>query len=274
MDHEDVREQLELAAAEPNGIDRLMAGDTPLAGSIAAHLAGCPACTEELDRLRRAGIMIGDAVRTTPPPELRERTLALVRAVGRDRTSAAPEAAGPAAVAAVPAASPGGATHRLAWVAAAAAAVLLAVVATAAVVDRQSDSRVAGYEDQLAGLSRVTAATLALSGEPDAEQVLLEGSDDRWGRVLYSPGTGELAVIARGLTEPAADREYRCWVEVDGERQPVGKMFFGGDLAFWAGPVETLTSLPADATFGVSLVDTTSGSDVGEPPVLEGGVGG
>ena len=106
MDHEDVREQLELAAAEPNGIDRLMAGDTPLAGSIAAHLAGCPPCTEELDRLRRASILIGDAVRTTPPPELRERTLALVRAVGRDRTPVVPEAARPAAIAAVPAASP------------------------------------------------------------------------------------------------------------------------------------------------------------------------
>ena len=61
---------------------------------------------------------------------------------------------------------------------------------------------------------------------------------------------------------------------VNGERQPVGKMFFGGDLAFWAGPVGTLSNLPADATFGVSLVDTASGSDVGEPPVLEGGVGG
>jgi hypothetical protein len=274
MDHEDVREQLELAAAEPNGIDRLMAGDTPLAGSIAAHLAGCPACTEELDRLRRASILIGDAVRTTPPPELRERTLALVRAVGRDRTPMVPEAARPAAVAAVPAASPGGTTRRLAWVAAAAAAVLLAVIATAAVVDRQSDTRVAGYEDQLAGLSNVTATTVAISGEDDAQQVRLDGPDNRWGRVLYSPGSGELAVIARGLTEPAGDREYRCWVEIDGERQPVGKMFFGGDLAFWAGPVDTLASLPADATFGVSLVDTSSGADVGEPPVLEGGVGG
>lgn len=271
MDHEDVREQLELAAAEPNGIDRLMAGDTPLAGSIAAHLAGCPECTEELDRLRRAGILIGDAVRTTPPPELRQRTLALVRAVGRDRTPQPEPRLEPGAV---PVASSGGSGRRLAWVGAIAAAVILAVAGTVLVIDRQAGDRVARYEDQLAGLSRVTAATLALSGEPDAEQVRLEGTEDRWGRLIYSPGTGELAVIARGLTEPAGDREYRCWVEVDGERQPVGKMFFGGDLAFWAGPVETLTSLPADATFGVSLVDTTSGSDVGEPPVLEGGVGG
>ena len=85
MDHDEVREQLELAATEPAGIDRLMAGDTPLAAAMAAHLAGCSSCTDELDRLRRAAIIIGDAVRTTPPPELRERTLAFVREVGRIR---------------------------------------------------------------------------------------------------------------------------------------------------------------------------------------------
>ena len=87
----------------------------------------------------------------------------------------------------------------------------------------------------------------------------------------YSADKGELAVIANGLTEPAGDREYRCWVEIDGQRTPVGKMFFGGDLAFWAGPVETISDLPPGSTFGVSLVDT-AGSDVGEPPVLTGDV--
>ena len=281
MDHEEVREQLELAAAEPNGIDRLMAGDTALAGSIAAHLAACPSCTEELDRLRRASILIGDAVRTTPPPELRERTLALVREVGRDRTPVPAEPTIAPAPAATPAAAPvaaaatggTGTTRRLAWVAAMAAAVVIAVAATAFVVDRQSADRFASVEDEVAGLTHVTSATVALSGEPDAEHVRLEGTDDRWGRLIYSPDKAELAILASGLTEPEGDREYRCWVEVDGERTEVGKMFFGGDLAFWAGPAETVANLPADATFGVSLVDT-SGADVGEPPVLEGGVGG
>src|SRR6187431_2469269 len=168
MDHDEVREQLELAATEPAGIDRLMAGDTALAGAIAAHLAGCESCTEELDRLRRASVLIGDAVRTTPPPELRERTLALVREVGRDRTPLAAPAAGPgieptpvaAPVAAVPS---GGSARRLAWVGAIAAAVALAIAGTFIVLDRQAGDRTAGYEDQLAGLSHVTAATVALS---------------------------------------------------------------------------------------------------------------
>ena len=278
MDHDEVREQLELAATEPAGIDRLMAGDTPLAAAIAAHLAGCSSCTDELDRLRRAAIIIGDAVRTTPPPELRERTLAFVRDVGRIREPALETA--PAPVASVAAAMPvavsaataqSGFGRGLAWVGAIAAAVLIAVTATAFVLDRQSGDRLAVAQAESARLAHVTAATLALAGEPDAEHVQLAGTDDRWGRVVYSADKGELAVIANGLTEPAGTREYRCWVEIDGQRTPVGKMFFGGDLAFWAGPVETISDLPPGSTFGVSLVDT-AGSDVGEPPVLTGDV--
>ena len=145
MDHDEVREQLELAATEPAGIDRLMAGDTPLAAAIAAHLAGCSPCTDELDRLRRAAIIIGDAVRTTPPPELRERTLAFVRDVGRIREAPAPVASVAAAmpIAVSAATAPSGFGRGLAWVGAIAAAVLIAVTATAFVLDRQSGDRLA-----------------------------------------------------------------------------------------------------------------------------------
>ena len=280
MDHDEVREQLELAATEPAGIDRLMAGDTPLAAAIAAHLAGCSSCTDELDRLRRAAIIIADAVRTTPPPELRERTLAFVREVGRIR-DASPEAtlapahaataAGAVPVAVSAATAPAGFGRGLAWVGAIAAAVLIAVATTTFVLDRQFGERLAASEAASAGLANVTATTVALSSEADAEQVRLAGAEDRWGRVVYSADKGELAVIAKGLTEPVGDREYRCWVEIDGQRSPVGKMFFGGDLAYWAGPVETVGDLPPGSRFGVSLVDT-AGSDVGEPPVLTGDV--
>ena len=71
MDHDDVREQLELAAVEPDGLDRLMAGDTATAAAIAGHLAGCDACTTELERLRRGVPLLRDVVRTSPPADLR-----------------------------------------------------------------------------------------------------------------------------------------------------------------------------------------------------------
>jgi hypothetical protein len=85
MDHTEVREILEDAAIEPEGLSRLMAGDTPSASLVAGHLAGCDDCAEELERLRRSIGLIVPAIRAVPPPELRDRTLAYVAAVGRAR---------------------------------------------------------------------------------------------------------------------------------------------------------------------------------------------
>ena len=47
MDHDDVLEQIELAAIEPGGLERLMAGDTAMAAAVVGHLAGCERCAEE-----------------------------------------------------------------------------------------------------------------------------------------------------------------------------------------------------------------------------------
>jgi hypothetical protein len=93
MNHADVRERLELAAAEPGGLDRLAAGDTPESALVASHLAGCPSCLDELGRLRRTTGIIREVViddgenREDPvlPAYLRERTLAYVRELGVPR---------------------------------------------------------------------------------------------------------------------------------------------------------------------------------------------
>ena len=85
MDHDASREQLELAALEPAGLDRLMAGDTPIAQAVAAHLAGCPACSDELARLERTSRLVREVVRAMPPADLRDRTFAAVRAGGVQR---------------------------------------------------------------------------------------------------------------------------------------------------------------------------------------------
>ena len=85
IDHSEARELMELAAVEPDGLDRLAAGDTASSAALAGHLAGCPECAAEAERLRRSAPLIRDVVLESPPPGLRERTLALVREVGRPR---------------------------------------------------------------------------------------------------------------------------------------------------------------------------------------------
>jgi alkylhydroperoxidase family enzyme len=261
MDHEATRETLELAALEPGGIDRLKAGDTAAAQAVAAHLAGCPACTDELARLGRASRLIAAVVREAPPADLRERTLGAVRELGRPRHARSPAGERP------------GRPAVLGWVAAIAAAVVLSIVATSMVVGWRLDQRLAAQADTIQALEGVTTATARVTAEPDARHVVLTGTSDPGldGHLVFSPSTSELVVVATGLTPPPDGQEYRCWVERGGGRQGVGKMFFSKDLAYWIGPVPAISGLSGDATFGVSLVDA-SGSAVDANPVLRGGL--
>jgi hypothetical protein len=279
MDHDAVLEALELATAEPDGLDRLMAGDTPAAQAVAGHLAGCPDCTLELVRLRRVGALVRDAVVSTPSPDLRDRTLAYVRQHGRLRGPAlAPDAqpvAIPLAVAAgsvLGAPATGRARPVFTWVASLAAAVVLSVLATTAIVGWRLDDRLAAQDAAIEDLADVTTATLQVTAEPDVTRVGLAsptGAEVN-GTLVFSPSTTDLVVVADGLTEPASGLEYRCWVAVDGKRQGIGKMFFGGGLAYWVGTSPAVAGLDGEAAFGVSLVSAEGGT-VAPDPVLTGG---
>lgn len=280
MDHDSVLEVLELATAEPDGLDRLMAGDTPAAQAVAGHLAGCAECTLELDRLRRLGALVRDTVVTTPSPDLRDRTLAFVRLHGVPRGPALAAAAGPADVAAavvtprpITSLRSGGRGRSIAaWAASVAAAVLLSVVATTAIVNTRLDDRLAAQDSAIEDLASVTTATLHVTAEADVARIGLASptGGGTSGTLLFSPSTTQLVVVADGLTRPADGMEYRCWVSVGGKRQGIGKMFFGGGLAYWVGPSPAVAGLAGGATFGVSLV-SADGATVAPDPVLTGG---
>ena len=273
MDHDGTREQLELAALEPGGFDRLIAGDTPSAQAVSAHLAGCPSCTDELARLERAARLIRRVVREIPPAGLRELTLDVVRAAGVARKPPMPAAA-PAPPSTAARRSAGGSRGRpsIGWVAAIAAAVVISVGATSVVVGSRVDAQLAAQAEAIEALEHVTTATLKVTGEPDVRRVALSGSDPTLaGSLIYSPSTSELVVVATGLTPAPSGQEYSCWVEQAGQRQRVGKMFFGDGLAYWIGPAPAVKGVQSGATFGVSLVDA-SGSALGSQEVLGGGL--
>jgi hypothetical protein len=273
-----------------------MAGDTASAQAVAAHLAGCPSCTAELVRLERAAPIIRDAVRELMPADLRERTLAAVRAEGRPRgavltpalagaaagmpmmadTEAATATATATSAAPTPIRATTASTTRrqvLGWMGAIAAAVVLSVVTTSIIVGSRVDGQLATQAETISALEEVTTQTLAVTSEPDAQHVALTGTTDPGlaGSLAFSPTTAELVVVANGLTEPAAGQEYRCWVEVDGTRHRIGKMFFSSDLAYWVGPAPAVAGLSGSAHFGVSLV-AADGTSVDSPPVLVGGL--
>jgi hypothetical protein len=290
MDHEGTREQLELAALEPGGLERLMAGDTATAQAVAAHLAGCAACSDELVRLGRASALIREGVRELPPPDLKARTLAAIRiegvqrplvaaaapsvAVARDVLAPIPATREPATrepVAAVSARNRPSRGQVIGWFGAIAAAVVLSVLATTFLIGSRVDEQLAVQNATVEALEKLTTATLDVTGEPDVQRVALAGVTDPKldGSLVFSPTTTELVVVSYDLANPPAGQEYRCWVEVNGQRERVGKMFFSNDLAYWAGDVPAVSGLSGAATFGVSLVDA-SGQSVETDPVLAG----
>lgn len=278
MEHAEARELLEVAAVEPEGFDRLVAGDTPDAAALAGHLAGCPDCADEMERLRRAATLIRGTVRSLPPPDLRERTLALVAAVGRDRSGGAVDAGpGPAAADVVDldsarraraASAPGNRRGLTVWAASVAAAVMIAIVGTSAWVGRAQDERAAVQAQQIASLAKVATWTLRIDAEPDAQYVELASASGATASLVFSPTSTELVVLASGLAEPPAGQEYRCWLETAAGRAPIGKMFFGGDVSYWVGEVATVNGAVAGTRFGVSLVPVGGDAVSGDPVLL------
>ncbi|MEO5939552.1 MAG: hypothetical protein ABIQ76_01565, partial [Candidatus Limnocylindrales bacterium] len=200
MDHSEVREILEDAAIEPDGLERLMAGDTATASIVAGHVAGCPDCAEELARLHRSVGLIRPVVRAVPPPELRERTLAFVAAVGRPRATsaeaglvldAAPvrplttdlhvsEAASKAG-SVVPLRSRSAGPARLGWLAGLAAALIGAVSGTAVFVNSNRDAATRALTAEAEALGDVTRSTLRVDGQPDVTRVALAGGPNGGG---------------------------------------------------------------------------------------------
>lgn len=280
MDHDDVLEQLELAAVEPGGLDRLVAGDTPAAAAVVSHLAGCERCAEELRRLSRAAPMLRDVVRTTPPPELRERTLAYVREHGRPRGTSIGAAPIPTmATASVDAvATPlaagdrdtaGTRTRRiLPWVATIAATIALVVSGFSYITNRDLADRLARQTASISALETVQRETLSLTGDPASRRIELAsttGTTETSGTLLFSPVTRRLVVVAYDLARPAAGQEYRCWVEIDGQRHDVGRMFFADELAFWVGETPEVADLPSGSRFGVSPTAVGSPSLEADP---------
>lgn len=288
MDHAEVVELIELAAVEPEGLARLAAGDTAEAAAVAGHLAGCDACASELSRTARASTIARQAIRELPDPALRERTLAYVRAVGRERSGPVATTGGadlgsathrespasasvdtPAAAERSPRPSPvvplASRRSRRGWWLVSVAAVLVAAVAGFAL---GGALRPAAPVDDGGSAIAVAQSALRISRQPDAVHVDLTATSGAQGSgaLVYSATSGELAMAVTGLAATPAGASYVCWVEQAGQRRRIGMLYMEGTDGSWAGTVSGLADLAPGTTFGVSLVP--AGSTTGTPVLL------
>lgn len=280
MDHLEAIEHMEIAAAEPDGLERLAAGDTPEGAALAGHMAGCAACAVEFESLRRLAVAAHQTLADEPAPDLRDRTLAYVAALGRDRGMPL-ESAGPAGQrlteagrlpAPIEAPRPGVARRSPRWRpgwTALAAAVVIAAVAGGVIVGWAQQRSFERDTASLYSLAQVNEEALRIGAAPDAVTVALAdpAGGAALGSLVFSGADGEIAVMASGLPVPDAGWEYRCWIETGGVRDVIGRMTLGEGLAYWAGPSEGLDGATAGSVFGVSLVASDAAGG-GEPVLL------
>ena len=275
MDHADAIARIEEASLEPDGLDRLMAGDTAESVALAGHLAGCDECTAALASMRRTTDVLRLVAADTPSPDLRERTLALVAAVGRPRGASTPNDDG-VRVAPTPPSSAlarirdGFVSRSPRWaLAAVAGAAAFALLAAASFVAADLQGQLERARQDAARMHELTGQVETLLQQPNVRTVPLVASDGSTaGELVFDATSERLVVMSSDLPAPPAGREYRCWVEEPGGRVSVGRMWFEDGLAYWSGTGHAVTDWTDASTFGVSL--ETVGTPASAPAILVG----
>lgn len=223
MDHPEVRAWMEDAVLQAGGLER------PADAEVAAHLETCAACDTERRALQATAVAIDLTI--GPSRGARERVLANVRLLGRERRRTPPAAttADWRAWQRMPA-------RRAAFALLGLAVLMFTAGALTATLLRRDDpapGRLASAAVEMADLVR----------DSDTRQVaLLDRAGAPAGLVLHSATRDRLVVMTSALEPPTSGR-YSCFLERDGERRPIGPMHFVDRTAFWAGPMGG----PADA---------------------------
>lgn len=283
MDHAAAHEELADLTLEPRRLSGLAHDPAPRAVALRAHLAECRTCRVELDGWRSVYAALdvttadgGLPLRSLEPVEppgpsatLRGRTLA---ALGRLEVDAsdpprprprevgdASDGRGEAGRRRVRSASGPGTitaprrTARLAplgWLAAA-AALVLAIGVGGLLVQRSGE--VTQARQEALELAAATATLDRVLAAPTHWVATLRTADGAAGGTLaWSPT--EVVVLTSALTSSGPGTTYRCWIERDGMRTPVGSMSFSSGIGYWAGSTSGWGTMEPGSRFGVTAV--------------------
>jgi len=276
---------LDPAIIDPAALDRVAYGESRTETPLVEHIASCAECTLDLEAWRRTHAAVRAALAdphdpehamslanlaadepTTAPAELRSVVLNRAR-IGIMEPSAGIEVAGEPARPQLrrPGISP---LRRFLPLAA-----VLAVILAAGGILLDQGARLEQARADAAALEAVTATLDRVLADPAHRIVDLRTVDGSvTGSLSWS--SQDIAVLTTALDRPSADRVYRCWIERDGTRSPVGTMSFAGGTAFWMGSLDewATTTFDAGGTFGISL-EPVSGP-AGNPAILAADLGG
>jgi anti-sigma factor RsiW len=280
MDHAEAHERIADLAIEPGRLNALADSNSTEDAALLAHIASCQDCAAEIAGWRETHDRLAGALRRSAaahgverdgpasvepiraPASLRDGVLAAVRSDGETASSAPAEKPPPARVGR-------GWSWRPALLGLAA---VLAILVAGGSAYRAQEERVESARAQEAALATVTASLDRILASDSPQIVALHRSDGTAaGSISWS--RQDIVVLTTALEEPPAGQEYRCWLENDGQRTPIGRMEYADEVSFWAASLDewaTITIGPG-TRFGVSL-EPISGPG-GGPAVLEAALG-
>ena len=267
MDHAEAHELLADLALEPGRLRALDADESPETEALRAHVAACATCAAEVAAWRRTWTAFGEAraAETAADREL-FRSPASVRAQVTTAITTIDPGEPVESQARVVAARRWSGPRGLTWLAAAAALVLALGAGSIAWV-RTTELDHARAE--AADLAAVAATMDRVLADPVHWVTPLTTADGAPGGTLVWSNS-EVVVVSAALPAPEPGQAYRCWVERNGARTPVGSMEFTAGTAYWAGSMAGWADLLVPgARFGVSLVRVPGGDGT---PVLIGSI--
>ena len=263
MQHAEAHERLSDLALDPRRLARLEGDPSPDAVALRAHLSGCERCAVDLAGWRRTWAEVGPAVRGSDPIDeirapasLRARTLGAVHAAAR--ADAVQGGGGPEPMAARITRPPAVRFGRrlrpgagVAWLVAA-AAIVVAVVGGS--VGLTGNGEVTRLRAETARLEAVAATFDRVLAAPQHWSLTLRTADGApAGTMAWS--AAEIVVVTTGLPAPGDGQAYRCWVEINGTRTPMGAMSYAGSTGYWVGSMyQWSETIGTGARYGVSLV--------------------
>lgn len=206
---------------------------------LESHLAeGCPTCEAELSRLAGgAALLAASAPQTTPPPALKARVFATVRAEGVPRSaSAAPTPApAPSPRKVLPLPPRQRSTSVVAWAFAAAAAVLAVTSVAMWQATTRLSAELSATRRQLDAQREQLAAKDQALADARKWSALMEGTGTRVvdlqltpagnavlkARAMYDPQARRAMIVFSNFTAPAGS-DYELWALRDGRPTSLG----------------------------------------------------
>jgi hypothetical protein len=269
MEHAEAHELLADLALEPSRLTGLADDACAETKPLRDHIASCATCAAEIDAWRQTWLAFGDA-RGAGEPSRAEllQAPASVRAATLAAIAGPVVGSGPVAAPVAPVA----ATRRwsgprgLAWLAVAAALVVAIGAGGLAWVRTTELDRARAESAELASVAAMMDRVLAAPVHWITPLATVDGAPG--GTLAWS--NTEIVVISGVLPVPEPGQTYRCWVERDGKRTPIGSMDFTRGTGYWAGSMSGWDGLlTRGARFGISLVPASGGEGA---PVLIGSI--